>query len=158
MPWRDSNLDRIFLRRILCHGARSRCYDQNFADFRQILKNWRFFSITNVMIQILQKVAVIRTKNSKFLDQKFGETIFQTLTSVPGEPAQRVYNIWQRPKIGSGCRTLNSGHRTSKSKCHFFSWLYSSHFCSSGGYFQMRGRSRDQSNFFSTLKCHRCKL
>jgi hypothetical protein len=49
-----------------------------FANFRG--KKLAFFSITNVMINFLQKLAIVRAKNAKF----FAKTFYvQILTPVP---------------------------------------------------------------------------
>jgi hypothetical protein len=43
-----------------------------------------FFSKTNVMINILHKLALFRVKNANFFAEVFGENILKSITSVPG--------------------------------------------------------------------------
>jgi predicted membrane protein len=55
-----------------------RCYDCNLFQFS--VKKMAFFSKTNVMIILWQKLAVVRAKKAKI----FGENIFKIITSVAG--------------------------------------------------------------------------
>jgi hypothetical protein len=53
----------------------------NFSDFRR--KNWRFFLKTNVIIQFLQNLAVLRVKKRQFFAVVLGEKSFKIMASVP---------------------------------------------------------------------------
>jgi hypothetical protein len=56
-----------------------------FCDFYQFsAKKFAFFSKTNVMIKILNNLALFWVKNANFVAIFFGENIFKIVTSVPG--------------------------------------------------------------------------
>jgi hypothetical protein len=44
------------------------------------------FSKTNVMIKMLQNLALFRVENTNFFAEFFGENIFKIITSVPDWP------------------------------------------------------------------------
>jgi hypothetical protein len=65
-----------------------RCYDHNFLRFLTIFgEKVAFFSKTNVMINILHKLALFWVKNANFFAEFFGENILKIITSVPGHAA-----------------------------------------------------------------------
>jgi hypothetical protein len=56
-----------------------------FGDFYPFsAKKLAFFSNTNVMITILQKLALFCVKNANIFAKFFGENILKIITSVPG--------------------------------------------------------------------------
>jgi hypothetical protein len=59
--------------------TRGRCYDHNFLRFLPIFgeKIGVFLKETNVMIKILQNLALFRVKNANFFANFFGENIFK---------------------------------------------------------------------------------
>jgi hypothetical protein len=61
-----------------------------FCDFWQFsVKKMAFFSKTNVMIKILNNLALFWVKNANFFAEFFGENILRIITSVPGKT-----NVW----------------------------------------------------------------
>jgi hypothetical protein len=56
-----------------------------FCDFQQFsAKKLAFFSKTNVMIKILNNLALFWVKKRQFFAEFFGKNIFKIITSVPG--------------------------------------------------------------------------
>jgi hypothetical protein len=64
-------------RSIQVQGQPAGCYDHNFLRFLTIIcENIGVFSNTNVMINFLQKLVVVRAKNANISEKIFGENTF----------------------------------------------------------------------------------
>jgi hypothetical protein len=87
-----------------------RCYDHNFRRFYPFsAKKLAFFSKTNVMITILQKLALFCVKNANIFDKFFGENILKIITSVQrrGKCGFLIYARSPPPICKYWCRLLS---------------------------------------------------
>jgi hypothetical protein len=85
-------------------------------------KKFAFFSKTSVVINFLQKLAVVRAKNAKIFAKFFGENILKIMTSVPG---------WKLCKSSSQKKNAEA-HFFQSAKNNFLVFVLRRNFCLAG--------------------------